>query len=83
MHSAAKELAPHGIRVNAICPGVIDTPFGGPKVDHEDIVRRHNIVLGRIGQPEEVADVAVFLASDEARFITGHSLYVDGGEAMC
>ena len=82
MHCAAKELAPYGIRVNAICPGVIDTPFGGPKVDHADIVRRHSIAIGRIGQPEEVADVAVFLASDEAGFITGHALYVDGGETM-
>jgi NAD(P)-dependent dehydrogenase (short-subunit alcohol dehydrogenase family) len=83
MHCAATELAPHGIRVNAICPGVIDTPFGGPKVDHDGIVQRHRIVLGRIGQPEEVADVAVFLASQDARFITGQTLNVDGGEAMC
>jgi len=79
----ATELGPHGIRVNAICPGVIDTPFGGPKVDHKDIARRHGIVLGRIGQPEDVADVAVFLASAEARFITGQAVNVDGGEVMC
>jgi len=83
MHCAATELAPHGIRVNAICPGVIDTPFGGPKADHEGIVQRHRIVLGRIGQPDEVADVAVFLASSQARFITGQTLNVDGGEVMC
>jgi len=83
MYCVATELAPHGIRVNAICPGVIDTPFGGPKVDHEDIVQRHGIVLGRIGQPEEVADVAAFLVSPEARFITGQTLNVDGGELMC
>jgi len=83
MRCVATELAPHGIRVNAMCPGVIDTPFGGPKVNHDDIVQRHRIVLGRIGQPEEVADVAAFLASQDARFITGQTLNVDGGEVMC
>jgi NAD(P)-dependent dehydrogenase (short-subunit alcohol dehydrogenase family) len=82
MRCVATDLAPHGIRVNAICPGVIDTPFGGPKVNHPEIVRRHRIMLGRIGQPDDVADVAVFLASAEARFVTGQTLNVDGGEVL-
>jgi NAD(P)-dependent dehydrogenase (short-subunit alcohol dehydrogenase family) len=83
MRCVATELAPHGIRVNAMCPGVIDTPFGSPKVNHDEIAQRHGIVMGRIGQPDEVADVAVFLASSQARFITGQALNVDGGEVMC
>lgn len=73
-----------GIRVNAICPGFIDTPltrglFDLPGMDvHRDrLVELHQ--LGRFGRPEEVAAAALFLATDDASFVTGHSLVVDGG----
>jgi NAD(P)-dependent dehydrogenase (short-subunit alcohol dehydrogenase family) len=76
----ALELAPYGIRVNAIAPGAIDTPLNKDAYTPE--VRRtyeSRIALGRIGTAEEVADAAVFLVSDAARYVTGHELVVDGG----
>lgn len=76
--TAAKELAPRGIRVNAIAPGMIDTDMMnsiGPKFLQKHI---DNIPLGRLGRPEEIAAAAVFLASDMASYITGHTLVVDG-----
>jgi 3-oxoacyl-[acyl-carrier protein] reductase len=76
--SAAKELAPYAIRVNAIAPGFIDTDLTrhlSPDV-HEDWVKR--IGMGRIGLPEDVADVAVFLGSDSSRYVTGQVIGVDG-----
>jgi NAD(P)-dependent dehydrogenase (short-subunit alcohol dehydrogenase family) len=80
----AIDYAGRGIRVNAICPGFIATPmtagiFGGVGMEESlaDIVREHK--LGRMGRPEEIASVAAFLLSDEASFITGHALAVDGG----
>jgi NAD(P)-dependent dehydrogenase (short-subunit alcohol dehydrogenase family) len=80
----AIDYAGRGIRVNAICPGFIETPmtagiFGGPGMEAAlaDIVREHK--LGRMGRPEEIAATAAFLLSDDASFITGHALPVDGG----
>ncbi|WP_413992904.1 SDR family NAD(P)-dependent oxidoreductase [Labrys okinawensis] len=82
---AAVDLAPHGIRVNAVAPGTIMTPLN-EKVfaDHPDpaaLIRTWNEAhpLGRFGQPEEVAEAVLFLASDRASFITGTILRVDGG----
>jgi len=79
---AALEFAPAGVRVNCVCPGVIETPlvtnvFGQTEGWRKITAKMHPI--GRIGQPKEVAHAVLFLASDEASFITGHALAVDGG----
>ena len=73
--------APHGIRVNALAPGVIDTPMTrGLSSDHADLAK--TIPLGEKGQPEDVAACALFLASDDARHITGETMDVNGGLFM-
>jgi NAD(P)-dependent dehydrogenase (short-subunit alcohol dehydrogenase family) len=82
LHTAANELGPYGIRVNAVCPGLIRTRitashFGDPAILN-DYFRQ--IPLGRGGEPTEVAAAIVFLASDAASFITGATLLVDGGQ---
>jgi len=81
--SAARLLAPIGVRVNAIAPGFIKTDM------YSDITTRtdesqiyEDILLGRVGEPEEVASTALFLASDEASYITGHVLNVNGGSYL-
>ena len=81
--SLARELAPHGVRVNAVSPGVIDTPF------HEvfttpEMMRSlvSTIPLGRIGTPAEVAKVIAFLVSDAASYIVGETIEVNGGQMM-
>lgn len=77
--SAAKELAPKGIRVNAIAPGFIETDMVRklPPAVSEERVR--SIKMGRLGQPEDVAMPIVFLASDWSRYVTGQVIGVDGG----
>lgn len=76
----ALELAPHGVRVNAIAPGATETPLNRTAYTPEvRAAYAERIALGRIGTPEEVADVAVFLVSDAARYVTGQELLVDGG----
>lgn len=77
--SSAKELGRHGIRVNAVAPGVIETDLtAGQSEDVLDRVRK-DTPLGRLGAAEEVAKVIKFLVSDEASFVTGQVLGVDGG----
>jgi len=91
--SAALAMAPHGIRVNGISPGVVDTPMW----EHVDglFARYENlqpgekkrqvglaVPLGRMGTPSDIAGAVVFLASDEARYITAQTLNVDGGNVM-
>lgn len=74
----AVELAPHGITVNAIAPGAVDTSLPAFTAEQRAAYERR-IPLGRIAQPSEVGALAVFLASDAARYVTGHELLADGG----
>jgi 3-oxoacyl-[acyl-carrier protein] reductase len=78
----AKELGPRGIRVNAINPGMVETEgvhsAGLSSGDFRDQLEKQT-PLGRIGQPEDIAPAAVFLASDDSRWITGETLYIAGG----
>jgi glucose 1-dehydrogenase/3-oxoacyl-[acyl-carrier protein] reductase len=75
------EVGQHGIRVNCIHPGLIDTPMIRWVLESPDILPQvvAQISLGRPGQPSDIGHAAAFLASDEARYITGQSIYVDGG----
>lgn len=74
----------HGIRANAICPGGVDTPLLRELIDAPGMETYRSTMLaahklGRFGQPDEIASVAAFLASDDASFVTGHALVADGG----
>ena len=75
----ASEFAPYGIRVNAILPAQVETPMIAEQVGEERKRREERIPLGRYGKPHEIASAACFLASDDASFITGHPLALDGG----
>jgi NAD(P)-dependent dehydrogenase (short-subunit alcohol dehydrogenase family) len=85
----AAELAPHGVRVNALCPGTVDTPllaaeFAGaadPEAEREETTR--SIAAGRIATPGEIAALAVFLLSDESSYVTGSHFVADGGRTAC
>ncbi len=81
----AKDLAEYGIRVNAVSPGTIDTPFHAQiKSTKPEVFAswKNNILLGRLGQPEDVASVVSFLASDNAAFITAETIQIGGGQAL-
>jgi NAD(P)-dependent dehydrogenase (short-subunit alcohol dehydrogenase family) len=78
----ALDVARSGVRVNCVCPGLIDTPLVGYLAAAPDALRRANIqahAMDRLGRPDEVADAILYLASDAASFITGETLAVDGG----
>ena len=81
----AKDLAEYNIRVNAVSPGTIDTPFHAQiKSTKPEVFAswKNNIMLGRLGQPEEVAAVVSFLASDDASFMTAETVQIGGGQAL-
>lgn len=77
----AKEWGKHGIRVNAICPGLIQTKFSAALWTNEKMIAHVNkrLPLGRVGQPEEIASVALMLASDAGSYVTGSLFVADGG----
>ncbi|TVZ58645.1 NAD(P)-dependent dehydrogenase (short-subunit alcohol dehydrogenase family) [Flavobacteriaceae bacterium MAR_2010_105] len=81
----AKDLAEYGIRVNAVSPGTIDTPFHAQiKATKPEVFAswKNNILLDRLGQPEEVASVVSFLASDNASFLTAETIQITGGQGL-
>jgi len=83
--AAALTYADRGIRVNAVCPGYIDTPmviraYANNPQARADAISRHPI--GRLGRPEEVAEAAVWMCTDDASFVTGHLMSVDGGYSV-
>jgi NAD(P)-dependent dehydrogenase (short-subunit alcohol dehydrogenase family) len=82
VHTAANELGPFQIRVNAVCPGLIRTRLVEGHFANPEILRNYfrQIPLGRGGEPDEVAQASVFLASGLASYITGATLFVDGGQ---
>ncbi|OUM87192.1 MAG: hypothetical protein BAA01_08965 [Bacillus thermozeamaize] len=75
----ANEFSPHGITVNAIAPGLIDTPFQVKTPGHDFEKARRSTPVRRIGVPEDIAPMVVYLASDQASFITGEIYHIDGG----
>lgn len=77
----AVELGPMGITINNVAPGAIATPINQDLLDNPEQLKKvtKNIPLGRMGEPEDVSGIVAFLASDEAKYITGSTFYVDGG----
>jgi NAD(P)-dependent dehydrogenase (short-subunit alcohol dehydrogenase family) len=82
--SAAIDLGRHGIRVNAVAPGVVDTPIAALVVHNPELAPEYlkTIPLGRFGMPRDIADAVLFLASSEASYITGQMLVIDGGQTL-
>ena len=78
----AAEWAPHGIRVNAVSPGMIPTPMSREEIEQAPERLLSYISMNRFGRPEDIANAAVFLASDAAAYITGHNMDVNGGKAL-
>ena len=77
----AVELATHGITVNNVAPGAIETPMDAPLKEHPQEMQEllSEIPLGRMGRPEEVASITLYLAPDAASYVTGATFFVDGG----
>ncbi len=81
MRNLAVELAPFNIRINNVAPGAIRTPINSSLLEKPELVAslQNNISLGKLGDPEDVAAVVAFLASEDAKYVTGSTYYVDGG----
>ncbi len=80
--SAALEYAPRGIRINAVCPGIIDTPMVSSMLVSQPEAMKELMKeqpIGRLGRPEEIAAAVLWLCSPGASFVIGHALAVDGG----
>ena len=84
IRSAAIDLASHGIRVNGVAPGVADTPLAELVVHNAELAPEYlkSIPLRRFGQPSDIADCVAFLASDQASYITGQTIVIDGGQTL-
>lgn len=84
MQSMAQELAPKGIRINAIAPGAIRTPINTPAWDTKEAYDRLMTLVpyGRIGEPEDIAQTAVWLVSDHADYVVGTTIFIDGGMTL-
>jgi glucose 1-dehydrogenase len=84
MRTIAQELAPFNVTVNNICPGAIETPINKTTLESGGLIEQllEEIPLNRLGTPDEVAELAVYLASDAASYITGASFRIDGGMAI-
>jgi NAD(P)-dependent dehydrogenase (short-subunit alcohol dehydrogenase family) len=83
--AAALDYAASNIRVNAVCPGIIDTPMmdrftGGTAEGQERVIAQEPV--GRMGKPEEIAEAVLWLCSDAAAFVIGHALVIDGGQTV-
>jgi NAD(P)-dependent dehydrogenase (short-subunit alcohol dehydrogenase family) len=88
VRQVAVDYGRHGVRINALCPGWVDTPFNDPFIRQMggraaiEAYVRDKIPLGRWARPDEIAEAILFLASDRSAFMTGHALVIDGGESI-
>ena len=84
IRSAAMDFARYGIRVNGVAPGVVDTPIAALVVHNEELAPEYlkTIPLGRFGQPVDIANAVLFLASEDSSYITGQTIVIDGGQTL-
>jgi NAD(P)-dependent dehydrogenase (short-subunit alcohol dehydrogenase family) len=79
MRSLARALGPNGVRVNAISPGITDTPMVAGYTEEQQTAMKQRFPLGRFAEPEEIAEGALYLISDKASFMTGENMHINGG----